>query len=108
MTFVNERVLSFKSYKDLRNEIFSKSEISELDIEIKCESNSIRSLQKEISKEISIYMAKEKIGFNEFAKRLGTSSRQTGRIIKQQANINLLTLAEIAYVLGKRPRLSFE
>jgi len=53
-------------------------------------------------------MAKEHIGFNEFTRRLGTSSRQTSRLIKGEANLTLATLAEISSVIGKHPKLTFE
>jgi len=108
MSFSNERLKKFKKYTDLREEIFSKEEQKELDSEIKLEISAMNDLQESISKAIVSYMAKEQIGFNEFTRRLGSSSRQTSRVIKGEANLTLATLAEISSVIGKKPRLSFE
>ena len=108
MSFSNERLKKFKNYGELREEIFSKEEQKELDSEIKLEISAMNDLQESISKAIVSYMAKEQIGFNEFTRRLGSSSRQTSRVIKGEANLTLATLAEISSVIGKKPRLIFE
>ena len=108
MGFSNERIKKFKKYTDLREEVFSKEEQNELDAEIKLEISALNALQEDISKAIVAYMAKEQIGFNEFTRRLGSSSRQTSRVIKGEANLTLATLSEISSVIGKKPRIIFE
>lgn len=108
MTFTNERTKKFKKYSELRNEIFSEEEQQELNEEIKMEVLAMNELQESVSKAIVTYMAEEHIGFNEFTRRLGSSSRQTSRIIKGEANLTIATLAEISSVIGKKPKLVFE
>ena len=57
---------------------------------------------------VAAFMAREKIGINELTRRLHTSSRQTNRIMAGEANITLATLAELAALMGKRPKIIFE
>lgn len=105
---LKDRAKKFTKYSELRKELFSKKEIQELNTEVELEASSIRDMQEAISKEIIAYMAKEGIGFNEFTRRLGTSSRQTSKVIKGEANLTIVTIAEIASVMGKRPKIRFE
>lgn len=108
MASLKNRVQSFKNYSDLRKEIFTEEEQKLLDHDVGLEIAAIHSIQEEISKEIIAYMAREGIGFNEFTRRLGTSSRQTSKVIKGEANLTIATIAEIALVMGKKPKISFE
>jgi plasmid maintenance system antidote protein VapI len=66
------------------------------------------SMQETISAALARYMAEEEIGINELTRRLNTSSRQTSRIMKGEANITLATLAEVAAVMGLKPKIVFE
>ena len=56
----------------------------------------IRALQESVSSAVATYMAKEKIGFNELTRRLDTSSRQTSRLLKGNANLAMASIAELA------------
>jgi transcriptional regulator with XRE-family HTH domain len=62
-------------------------------------------LQKEVAAAIGIHMEKNKIGFNEFARRLGTSATQMQKIQKGTANLTLASLAHIAAVMKKKVRI---
>lgn len=62
-------------------------------------------LQKEVAAAISSYMQKNNIGFNEFARRLGTSATQMQKIQKGGANLTLASLAHIAVVMKKKVRI---
>jgi plasmid maintenance system antidote protein VapI len=53
-------------------------------------------------------MEKEKIGLNELMRRLDTSSRQTSRLLKGEANLTMASIAELAAVMGKKARVVFE
>lgn len=108
MTSLTSRAQNFKKYDDLRKDIFTKEEIAELDSEIALEVSAIHSIQEAISKELVSFMAKEDIGFNELTRRLGTSARQTSRVIKCEANLTIASIAEIASVMGKKPKIIFE
>ena len=69
------------------------------------ESALVKKLQKEVAVAISAYMDKQKIGFNEFARRLGTSATQMQKIQKGGANLTFASLAHIAVVMKKKVRL---
>lgn len=65
-------------------------------------------MQEEISSQVAKYMAKENIGFNELTRRLDTSSRQTAKIMKGEANLTLGFLAMLGKVMGKKPHIIFK
>ncbi len=65
----------------------------------------VKKLQKEVAVAIEGYMEKHKIGFNEFARRLGTSATQMQKIQKGSANLTFASLAHIAVVMKKKVRL---
>ena len=69
------------------------------------ENQLVKKLQKEVAIAISAYMDKQKIGFNEFARRLGTSATQMQKIQKGAANLTFASLAHIAVVMKKKVRL---
>jgi hypothetical protein len=68
----------------------------------------LRSMQESLSREIAAYMSAHGLGFVEFTKRLGTSTRQTSRILKGEANVTLATLAEVAVHIAKVPKIVFD
>ena len=71
------------------------------------DTEALKALQEDVSSAVASYMAAEKIGFNEFTRRLDTTERQTSLIIKGQANLKLGTIAELASVMGKKARNVF-
>ena len=103
-----ERVETFESYDDIRRELFTPEEIAENDARVARELEVLRAMQEDVSRAVATYMASEKIGFNEFTRRLDTTARQTSLIMKGQANLKLATIAELASVMGKKARIVFE
>lgn len=79
-----------------------------IDDEAAAELDALKVMQESFTKEIAHFMAKEDIGIVELTKRLKTSTRQTSRIMKGEANVTLATLAEIAAYMGKVSRIVFE
>lgn len=97
-----------KSFDDYLKSRFSKEKIKDLEKQADVEFAALKSLQEDLSKSIAVYMAKEKIGFNELVKRLGSSPSQVKKIQTGEANITLATIAHIAGLLRKKPKLVFE
>ncbi len=103
-----EQIEKFESYDDVRRELFTPKEIAANNRRVKRELATLRAMQEDVSSAVVEYMAAEKIGFNEFTRRLDTTARQTSLIMKGQANLKLGTLAELASVMGKKARIVFE
>lgn len=108
MAINKKRLKQFDDYDDLRRKRLSAKEIAAQDAEIEREAEALITMQETISAALARYMAEEEIGINELTRRLNTSSRQTSRIMKGEANITLATLAEVAAVMGLRPKIVFE
>lgn len=66
------------------------------------------SLQESVTQAVTLYMKEEKIGFNELTRRLRTSSRHTSRLLKGEANLTMGSVAELAALMKKRPRIVFD
>ena len=94
---------SFKVYLEKR---LNKKEIAEIEAQALLEKQALKNLQDDISKAISKYMIKEKIGFNELVRRLDTSPVQVSKIQKGEANLTIASLAHIFALLGKQPHLT--
>ncbi len=86
----------------------TKEEIAEIDREVELEANALRSLQQNIKDALETYMKKEKIGFNEVARRLNASPRKLSQIKKGQANLTFASVAQIAAMLGQEPVITFK
>ena len=99
---------NYDDYDDIRSSRLSKNERLAQDKAIKAEADIIRSMQESVSAAIAQFMASEGIGINELTRRLETSSRQTSRIMKGEANITLATLASIAALMDKKAKIVFE
>lgn len=69
------------------------------------ENQLVKKLQKDVSSAIAAYMEKQKIGFNEFARRLGTSATQMQKIQNGSANLTFASLAHIAVVMKKKVKI---
>ena len=103
-----EQVEKFESYEDIRRELFTAEEIAENDRRVDRDLTALKVLQDDVSSAVAKYMASERIGFNEFTRRLDTTARQTSLIMNGQANLKLATIAELASVMGKKARIVFE
>ena len=108
MAISKKRLAEFEDYEDIRRELFTPEEIQKNEAEAALEIAALRSMQESLSRAIAAYMSENDLGFVEFTKRLGTSTRQTSRILKGEANVTLATLAEVAVHIGKVPKIVFE
>jgi hypothetical protein len=108
MTFSKKRLATFDTYESVRRERLSPRERAAQNRLIEAEARALNSLQAAISKQIDAFMKSEGIGINELTRRLRTSSRQTSRIMKGQANITLATLAALGAVMNKKPKVEFK
>jgi hypothetical protein len=106
--YTKKQLARFDDYDDLRKARLNSNEIKKIDREASDELEALKAMQESLTREIAAYMAKEAIGIVELTKRLATSSRQTSRIMKGEANVTLATLAEVAILIGKMPRIVFE
>jgi hypothetical protein len=97
-----------KSFRDYLTKRLNKNEISALEEQADIELEAIKQLQDDISRAVAKYMTQEKIGFNEFVRRLGVSSAQAARIQKGEANLTLASLAHIAALFKRQPHLIFK
>lgn len=93
-----------KSVGKKANQAKNSSRKREADVEQKA----VKLLQKDISQGVEKYMAKEKIGFNELVRRLGASPTQTLRILRGEANLTMASVAHLAALFKKTPRLVFK
>jgi len=106
--YSKKRMDSFDDYDDMRKSRLTADEMKKIDREASDELAALSAMQESLTREIAAYMAKEAIGIVELTKRLETSTRQTSRIMKGEANVTLATLAEVAVHIGKVPRIIFE
>jgi hypothetical protein len=65
-------------------------------------------LQESVTEAVAFYMKQEGIGFNELTRRLQTSTRHTSRLLKGEANLTMGSVAELAALMKKKPRIVFE
>lgn len=86
----------------------TKTAIAEIKLQAKLEKESLCSLQSDINTAICFYMKREKIGFNELARRLDFSPTQVAKIQKGKANLTLASIAHIFAVIKQRPHLIFK
>lgn len=106
--YTRKQMTHFDDYDDIRKSRLSADDIKKIDREAMDELEALKAMQESLTREIAAYMAKEAIGIVELTKRLETSTRQTSRIMKGEANVTLATLAEVAVHIGKVPRIIFE
>ncbi len=97
------KLYSFTEY--LKNR-FSEEQISEIKEAARIEAESLITIQKQVSDAVSAYMTKEKIGFNEMVRRLGTSPTQLKKIQKGEANLTIAYLSHIFALMKTNVRLN--
>jgi len=95
-------------YDEIANMRLSKKDREELKMEAFSELSVLEEMQEQISKAFAGFLSKEKMGIVSFNEKFKTSSKQTNKIMKGEANLTLATLAEFSQRIGKRPRLVFE
>ncbi|MES2615592.1 MAG: hypothetical protein V4591_09275 [Bdellovibrionota bacterium] len=62
----------------------------------------------ELIENISDWREKNHVGVNQFRKKMDLSSKQYYRIMDKEENITLMTMAELAVLLGKKLKITFE
>ena len=97
------KLYSFNEY--LKNR-FSEEQVSEIKEAARIEAESLITIQKQVSDAVSAYMTKEKIGFNEMVRRLGTSPTQLKKIQKGEANLTIAYLSHIFALMKTNIRLN--
>jgi len=106
--FTKKQMEKFDDYDDIRKSRLTTEQIKKIDREAADELAALKAMQESLTREIAAYMARESIGIVELTKRLETSTRQTSRIMKGEANVTLATVAEVAIQMGKVPKLVFD
>ncbi len=106
--FSKKKMDRFDDYEDIRRARLGTKERNRIDLEASAELGALKAMQELLIEEMKAFMIKEGIGIVELTKRLETSTRQTSRIMKGEANVTLATLAEVAIHIGKVPRIVFE
>jgi hypothetical protein len=106
--FSKQRLDEMDDYQSIRNSRLTKEEQKTQDEEARAEILALKEMQECISKELAAYMAKHGIGIVKLTDLLQTSTRQTNRIMTGEANVTLATIANIAQLMGKKPRIVFE
>lgn len=96
-----------KSFADYLKKRLDKKEITEIEKQASLECKALAELQHDVSTMLIKYMADEDIGFNEVVRRLHVSPTQANKIIKGEANLTLISIAHIAALLQKKPKLVF-
>ena len=106
--FTKERLAQFDDVDDLLSSRLSPEQRAQNREEALRELADLKAMQEELSKAIVEFMATEKIGVPMLTARLGTSTRQTYKIVNAEANLTLASLVELGRVLGKRPRIVWD
>jgi hypothetical protein len=106
--YKKDRLKQFDNYDDIRKELLTPEQIKQQDKEVSEELAALKSLQETVTRMVAHYMADEDIGIVELTSRLETSSKQTNKIMKAEANLTLATIAEISAKMGYLPKISFE
>jgi transcriptional regulator with XRE-family HTH domain len=68
----------------------------------------LKSIQDSIAAAMSDYMKKNKIGFNEFVRRLDSSPAHVAKIQRGKTNLTLSSLAHLLALMGKEPKDVFK
>ena len=95
-------------YVSIRNKRLSPEQQAQNDHEVALEFALLKDMQESLSKEVAAFMASNKIGVVKLTEMLQTSSRQTNRILRGEANITLATIASVACLMGKTAKIVFE
>lgn len=96
------------NWREIRKEYFTQNELQEIDNEVSKEAAVLKKLQDSVSKEVAAFMTKENIGFNELMLRMHSNPRQMAKIVKGHCNLTMLSIAELATVMGKNVEIVFK
>lgn len=99
--------MKIESFSDHLEKRLDKKEIREIEKAAKIEFDALHALQSEVSQAVINYMSDNNVGFNDMVSKLGKSPSQLSKIIKEEANLTVSTIAQIASIMGYRPHLQF-
>jgi DNA-binding Xre family transcriptional regulator len=108
MKFAAKEIAKYQTLEELENEVFTEKEREDIRNRAEKRANIRNQMSESISKSVSAYMAREKIGFNELTRRLEMSSATSAKILRGDANITLDTLAAVSVLLGLTPQITLE
>jgi hypothetical protein len=97
-----------KSFNDLIKTKLSKEQLDEIERQAQLEVAILKSIQKVLTDTMAEYMKKNKIGFNEIVRRLGTSPSQAAKIQRGQANLTIASFAHFLALMNKEPKDVFK
>ena len=106
--FTKERLAQFEDVENVLNESLSPAERAENARQATAELEVLKALQEAVRDAVIDYLTKEEIGVPAFTTQMQTSTRQAYKILNGEANVTLSTIATLAQVIGKRPKLVFE
>lgn len=106
--FSKKQLDSFDNYDEIVAKKLTPKERKAAEAEADRELDALHAMQESVSLALAEFMANESIGINELTRRLQTSTRQTSRLMKGEANATLATIAAIASLIGKQAKLVFE
>ncbi len=93
-----------KSFQEYIEKRLNKDKIAEIRKQAQLEIKILRSIQTMVSDELSEYMKKQNIGFNELVRRLNSSPSHVAKIKRGEANLTLSSLAHLFAMIGKEPK----
>lgn len=92
-----------KNFKEYLEKRLDKKEIAEIEKQANLEIKILIYMKRFISDIIAEYMSDNKIGFNEFVKRLDSSPAHVAKIQRGEANLTLSSLAHLFASMDKKP-----
>jgi antitoxin component HigA of HigAB toxin-antitoxin module len=93
---------NFKHYLEKR---LDKTEIEAIEKAAAIEYEIYHDLQKDIAQAMQQYMTQHTVGFNDLVRQLGKSPTQLSKIIKGEANLTLLTVAQLYAFMGNKAHI---
>ena len=88
--------------------LITKEELDDIDKKWKLVAENFLNSKKKIGNLVEQWRSQNKVGVNEFSRLLDMSPRHYYRIIAEDGNITIKTLAEIAGTMGKKLRIEFD
>jgi hypothetical protein len=108
MAFNKQRLAQMGNIDDIFNERLTPEERAKNDQEALAELTALKTLQRDLSRDVILFMAERELGVPDLNELMHTSSRQGYKIVKAEANLTLASLVELGRVFGKRPRILWD
>lgn len=95
-----------KKFKDYVEKRLGKSEVREIEAAAKLEAEGLKAMQQDVAVALTKYMQTRHLGFNDVVRKLGKSPSQVAKIIKGEANLTLMTVAQIFSLMQRKPHIA--